>query len=1098
MIDSRPWLRLALAGVLGGSLVAACGGGPSVRDRHDRLGCRWRGGLRDREQQRQRQQWGEHQQQRRRYRRILGCGVGAGETRACLRPKPAEATVADAEVPDAMSAGQDATVDASGEDATVDASPGDATVGTLPEAATGDANVDAAPEAGPVCSSGTTQCVGNGVEACSGGQWGTPMDCGNQACVSGGCSGVCAPNSTQCSGNGVQTCNASGNWGTSVVCTSQACVVTSGTASCQGACTPGAPQCDGASLQTCDATGNWGADQACPSGACTGTQCSGICVAGATQCSGNGLQTCTAGQWGSPVDCGNQACVGTGAGALCQGVCAPNATSCATDADGGSTSTVQTCSATGTWTPTSACPFACVNGPASGVCAPGTTSCSGNGVQTCETNGQWGSAVCVLEPGVRRTGRAWARARPRRPPARTTASRPATTPGRSEPPAPCANSACVGGALRRAMRTGLDPVLGPGRADLRQQRQLGHRGRMRRAPRASPPTARRRARARAPREPRSAPAAPPSRRAIDGQPGSAGQLHQSGVRHQWQLGRVPGRVRPGRDRVRDRRERHLAQRRIDVHGAAGTWGPPSTCSNMTCLVTGVTASCGGVCAPGQTQCSGNSALQTCTASGHVGDRGVLHEPGVRRTRGHGFVPGGVLARGDRVRDRERTAARSTACRRAAPPVPGARPSTCSNQACVGGSCTGSCAPGATLCNGNGVETCSATGAYGSPVACGNSACSGGVCTGTCTPGASQCFGQRGGADLRRHRHAAERPSTARVRRASASGTTASCQGVCTPGATECTNNGVSTCSASGAWGTPQTCTNKTCLVSREHRFVPGRLRSRAVGVLEHRGAAVVQRHGDVGDARVTASNQTCVGTGVGSSCQGVCAPGQTECSSTSAQQSCGPHGDLGDPVNCTNQTCVGTGVGSSCQGVCAPGQLQCSGSQPQNCSAAGDVAEQRRVLRRPGVLHRGVHGRRLHAATPWPSATARTACDVRSNTCCVTVSLNPTGRCVSGTTATCNSNEAPFHCRYSCDCPAGQSCCGAIDTQTLSGTATCQAVANGGSCSVPAGFTAAAQLCEQDEECKNGQPCIAQTCVFDAMFKFCGLQSQPPYKCTAN
>jgi hypothetical protein len=69
---------------------------------------------------------------------------------------------------------------------------------------------------------------------------------------------------------------------------------------------------------------------------------------------------------------------------------------------------------------------------------------------------------------------------------------------------------------------------------------------------------------------------------------------------------------------------------------------------------------------------------------------------------------------------------------------------------------------------------------------------------------------------------------------------------------------------------------------------------------------------------------------------------------------------------------------------------------------------------------------------------------------------------------------------------------------TLSASSTCQAVANGGSCSVPAGFTAAAQLCEQSEECKNGQSCIAQTCVFGAKFKFCGLQSQSPYNCTAN
>jgi hypothetical protein len=44
----------------------------------------------------------------------------------------------------------------------------------------------------------------------------------------------------------------------------------------------------------------------------------------------------------------------------------------------------------------------------------------------------------------------------------------------------------------------------------------------------------------------------------------------------------------------------------------------------------------------------------------------------------------------------------------------------------------------------------------------------------------------------------------------------------------------------------------------------------------------------------------------------------------------------------------------------------------------------------------------------------------------------------------------------------------------------------------------AAQLCEQDIECKNGQKCIAQTCVLGAKFKICGLQNQPPYNCTAD
>jgi hypothetical protein len=46
-------------------------------------------------------------------------------------------------------------------------------------------------------------------------------------------------------------------------------------------------------------------------------------------------------------------------------------------------------------------------------------------------------------------------------------------------------------------------------------------------------------------------------------------------------------------------------------------------------------------------------------------------------------------------------------------------------------CTGVCTPAAVQCSGNAVETCSSTGAWGSPVACpGAEVCSGGVCTST--------------------------------------------------------------------------------------------------------------------------------------------------------------------------------------------------------------------------------------------------------------------------------------------------------------------------------------------------------------------------------
>jgi hypothetical protein len=106
---------------------------------------------------------------------------------------------------------------------------------------------------------------------------------------------------------------------------------------------------------------------------------------------------------------------------------------------------------------------------------------------------------------------------------------------------------------------------------------------------------------------------------------------------------------------------------------------------------------------------------------------------------------------------------------------------------------------------------------------------------------------------------------------------------------------------------------------------------------------------------------------------------------------------------------------------------------------------------------------------------------------------------VAGNDAGCTGSASPFHCQYACECAAGDSCCGAIEKAfPYTGSASCQAVPSGGSCTGPAA-EATAQLCKQSAECKNGQPCIAQTCTaFAAKFQFCGLQSGPPFDCTAD
>jgi formylglycine-generating enzyme len=93
----------------------------------------------------------------------------------------------------------------------------------------------------------------------------------------------------------------------------------------------------------------------------------------------------------------------------------------------------------------------------------------------------------------------------------------------------------------------------------------------------------------------------------------------------------------------------------------------ATCTNQTCVETGSTASCQGVCAPGQFTCAANAlGRQSCGPSGQWGTA----------------VP-------------------------------------CVNQACPAGktACEGECTPNTKKCLGNGVQTCSAQGLYGSAVAC---------------------------------------------------------------------------------------------------------------------------------------------------------------------------------------------------------------------------------------------------------------------------------------------------------------------------------------------------------------------------------------------
>ena len=116
-------------------------------------------------------------------------------------------------------------------------------------------------------------------------------------------------------------------------------------------------------------------------------------------------------------------------------------------------------------------------------------------------------------------------------------------------------------------------------------------------------------------------------------------------------------------------------------------------------------------------------------------------------------------------------------------------------------------------------------------------------------------------------------------------------------------------------------------------------------------------------------SQTCVsGTGTGS-CQGSCAPGQTECgtgANSNTAYSCAAGGAWGNPIVCTTSST--TCIGGLCSGQCAPGQTTCSGDTPQTCSAGdlyerGDVrATEPRLLGWLMHLPRDSLQRHLHAA----------------------------------------------------------------------------------------------------------------------------------------
>lgn len=265
------------------------------------------------------------------------------------------------------------------------------------------------------CAEGAKACDGNGVKVCeqqSDGcfAWSAVTACAsNEICDSGACRKNCTDNcgagTSLCEGSGYRACEQKANgcydWAGSVtactngnVCSGGACVQT-----CQNQCTENSKQCTTNGTVTCQrlTTGctEWVNPTTCPSGeVCSGGacvpngSCTNQCTAGASRCTSTGQQQdcvtlssgCT--DWALPKNCA--------AGSSCQSggtTCtAANCTAGETRCNGTS---VETCTAAGTWLSTQTCPQACSNGSCSATttCSAGAVRCNGNGVETCNSSG---------------------------------------------------------------------------------------------------------------------------------------------------------------------------------------------------------------------------------------------------------------------------------------------------------------------------------------------------------------------------------------------------------------------------------------------------------------------------------------------------------------------------------------------------------------------------------------------------------------------------------------------------------------------------------------------------------------------------------------
>ncbi len=116
---------------------------------------------------------------------------------------------------------------------------------------------------------------------------------------------------------------------------------------------------------------------------------------------------------------------------------------------------------------------------------------------------------------------------------------------------------------------------------------------------------------------------------------------------------------------------------------------------------------------------------------------------------------------------------------------------CTNQTCVAGACSGSCAPGQISCMGSVPQTCGPTGLWVAGTV------TSGKCGAVCTPGATQCMGGN------------QQTCSTDGAWVTAAVVVGTCGAVCLPGAAQCVTGAAQSCAATGQWNAATPCTGAT-------------------------------------------------------------------------------------------------------------------------------------------------------------------------------------------------------------------------------------------------------------------------------------------------